>query len=718
MRFQRERRGVSEVVGIMVMLAVVVSLGVLVFALASGGMGSLSQGYATAMKGKADALSEKFAVEQVTFTLGPAVVQSNYVSNCNSINCGGTFSSVTSGDILTFGLGWSGQSPPSTPADTLGSVFTLGVSKWGYGSPTSSSPLTIGTSTTNAATYYPIESKVFFCQTRYWAFYTDGTSIVFRTSTDGITWTSTTTVRAGTIGYDFSAWVDCANTKVYYVWSSEGTTMTHRAGTLNTGGTITWDGSSEATITSTYGTNTDPTITKDTSGILWIATNTLHTTATVGNYVEVWKCTISGTNCETASNWSDSTNILATSESTSDGVGPIIRPLTSGKLSLTYGKGVSASYTGVQGIRTYSGATWSSETTTTSSYLNGGTSGVAIADTTYFAGITSTGTILYWSCAYPCSSTPTETTISSATTNVQVQISSDNSQQLLVLYGTGGSSSSILYEYSTNGGTSWSGQQTLASSESVRAYSLTGSVTTGNGNFQILWTSNTSTYNVRFATISFPTSYSYIWYATAASTGADTMTATFSSAVTGSVSLYEISGATTIGYQSSTGSDVGSTTASVTSFTPASNSLVIGNAETASNTFTAGTGYTLVGTCNSVYGCGEYQTGVGTATTVPFTLGSSAPWVESAISFGPTQGADVYVRNVGTISTTLVSVYVTDQTTNTFVSAFTMSTAVNVGTFADIRYTTLTFAVTHGHTYSFIVTTSLGNSVIYNAKAA
>src|SRR5207247_2883303 len=134
------------------------------------------------------------------------------------------------------------------------------------------------------------------------------------------------------------------------------------------------------------------------------------------------------------------------------------------------------------------------------------------------------------------------------------------------------------------------------------------------------------------------TSYSYIWYAKAVSSGADTITASFGAAVTGSVSVYEISRATTTSPATSTGSSsAGSTAVSVTSFTPTTNSFVIGNAETSSSTssFTAGSGYTLSGTCSSVFGCGEYQTGVSSGTTVPFTLGVSAPWVESAISFTP-----------------------------------------------------------------------------------
>src|SRR5204862_330302 len=99
------------------------------------------------------------------------------------------------------------------------------------------------------------------------------------------------------------------------------------------------------------------------------------------------------------------------------------------------------------------------------------------------------------------------------------------------------------------------------------------------------------------------TYYSYIWYATAASSGADTITATFGQTVTGSVSIYELSGYSTTGITTGTGSSSGgSTSASVTSFTPGLSSIVIGNVETSSTTLTAGAGFTIAnsGTCSSV----------------------------------------------------------------------------------------------------------------------
>ena len=59
----------------------------------------------------------------------PTLVQSKYTSNCASSLCGlGFTSNVATGNTLAFALGWVNQSPPSTPTDTLGDTYTLGVS--------------------------------------------------------------------------------------------------------------------------------------------------------------------------------------------------------------------------------------------------------------------------------------------------------------------------------------------------------------------------------------------------------------------------------------------------------------------------------------------------------------------------------------------------------------------------------------------------------------
>ncbi len=134
------------------------------------------------------------------------------------------------------------------------------------------------------------------------------------------------------------------------------------------------------------------------------------------------------------------------------------------------------------------------------------------------------------------------------------------------------------------------------------------------------------------------TYYSYMWYATAGSTGSDTISASFGQSVAGSVSIYELSSVTATGLLSETGSSFSNSgSTSVTSMTPSASSVVIGNTESASTGYTVGSGYTLSGTCSSpsVTGCGEYQLGVGSATTVPMTISPISPWVEVALAFAP-----------------------------------------------------------------------------------
>src|SRR5437588_2199307 len=167
--------------------------------------------------------------------------------------------------------------------------------------------------------------------------------------------------------------------------------------------------------------------------------------------------------------------------------------------------------------------------------------------------------------------------------------------------------------------------------------------------------------------------YSYIWYSTAASSGADTITAAFGSTVAGSVSIYELNGVSTTSPVTSTGgSSTSQSGSSVTSMTPALNSLVIGNVEGGSTTSTAGSGYTLNAACTSVGGCSEYQVGLSSATTVPTSLSPSVPWVEAAIAFAPplvtyysyiwyaaaaASGADTITATFGSTVTGSVSIY-------------------------------------------------------------
>jgi len=215
-----------------------------------------------------------------------------------------------------------------------------------------------------------------------------------------------------------------------------------------------------------------------------------------------------------------------------------------------------------------------------------------------------------------------------------------------------------------------------------------------------------------FTPLTSNTYYSYLWYATAGSSGADTISANFGSTVAGSVSIYEISGVTATGLLSQTGSSASSQSATaVTSMTPTAGSVVIGNAESTSTTYTAGSGYTLSGTCSTVPGCGEYQTGVGSATTVPLSISPSAPWVEVAVAFAPTttnyysyiwyataatSGADTVTAAFGSTVTGSVSLYeITGYTTSGVLSS-TGSSTTSSTTSGVTSYTPATDSFTLG----------------------
>jgi flagellin-like protein len=94
--------------------------------------------------------------------------------------------------------------------------------------------------------------------------------------------------------------------------------------------------------------------------------------------------------------------------------------------------------------------------------------------------------------------------------------------------------------------------------------------------------------------------------------------------------------------------------------------------------------------------------------------------MQVVFSFSGAPGASVYVRNVGTISSILVSVYIVDQSTGAFVKQVPLTAAqgtLNAGTVLDVTNTLLSFTPSHGNAYSFTVTSNLGNSVTFDAEA-
>lgn len=101
----------------------------------------------------------------------------------------------------------------------------------------------VGTSTSSTALATNAQSyNVFWSEGRYWVFYSDGTNLVYKTSTNGETWTDTTTIFSGvTSGLGYS--VDLADSKIHAAYSvvELNNPLYYRMGTPNSNGSISWD---------------------------------------------------------------------------------------------------------------------------------------------------------------------------------------------------------------------------------------------------------------------------------------------------------------------------------------------------------------------------------------------------------------------------------------------------------------------------------------------
>jgi hypothetical protein len=137
--------------------------------------------------------------------------------------------------------------------------------------------------------------------------------------------------------------------------------------------------------------------------------------------------------------------------------------------------------------------TWSPTVSPPSSYAVASSSATEIGNTIYFAGLTSSQGVNFFTYTIGAASTSSETVISSSAQSWQVTIS-QVSRTLQIFYGSG----SNIYEiFSVNEGASFSTTQTVSTAQT----SITGltSAYSGEG---VAWISGTSTYNLEFFALS------------------------------------------------------------------------------------------------------------------------------------------------------------------------------------------------------------------------
>jgi len=270
---------------------------------------------------------------------------------------------------------------------------------WVYGNELSftTSPL-VGTTIATVATFCPHQRKSFYANGRFWVFYSDGTNMVYRTSTDGVTWSNATVVRGCVYGQYFSVWFD--GTYLHYVYASGGY-IYYRRGTPNSDGTITWS-ADEQTVSTTYNRVYFPMVSVDSNGYVWIGYNDSNYPFVIrsGNNDGTWGTTPSGFPYQ-LSTTADSGWIVS------------VIPLTSGKMLAVYAYGGAT----VKAKR-WDGSAWGTEVATTSA-INYGYyhSCVAQGDDVHLVFLkASTYDIIYTKYTYSSNSFGTETTLQTGAT--------------------------------------------------------------------------------------------------------------------------------------------------------------------------------------------------------------------------------------------------------------------------------------------------------------
>lgn len=175
--------------------------------------------------------------------------------------------------------------------------------------------------------------------------------ILYATSTDGSSWSSSTTVRSATCGDEFSVWFD--GTYVHYAWAWI-SNIFYRRGTPNADGTISWS-AAEQEVDLSPSNASYAMVSVDSNGYAWVAY------IDNNNYARVIK---SGNNNGT---WG-TTPAGFPHELTSDGIVwyPSIIPLTSGRMLAVYGRGIATLR-----VKRWNGSNWSIEKASSTQLGNG-----------------------------------------------------------------------------------------------------------------------------------------------------------------------------------------------------------------------------------------------------------------------------------------------------------------------------------------------------------
>ena len=219
---------------------------------------------------------------------------------------------------------------------------------------------------------YAFQRKIIYDAGHWWYFYAYGGNLVYRTSSDGGSWSSETQTGAqASDGWHFSVWHNSPNISLVTVLTST-QYLYYRKGTLNSAGTITWSADlqtiasgSEISTTTNY-----PTIAEDSGGYPYVTYGTQTTN------LSMTKSDLKNGTWSTTSGYPIQLN-----DNSISNVYGVVLPLTSQKMVALY-RGLGTVFKS----RIYNGTSWlTEEQASTSSVQSAFFSAVTIGDNVYLA---------------------------------------------------------------------------------------------------------------------------------------------------------------------------------------------------------------------------------------------------------------------------------------------------------------------------------------------
>jgi hypothetical protein len=332
----------------------------------------------------------------------------------------------------------------------------------------------------------PNQRKVVLARGLFWAFFSDGKDLAFRTSLDGNRWNPMvgTKIKTGRTAESVSIWHDNNTDEIHYSRQRHGDRVLELGrGNLNSNGSVSWHDVPLLIETKFNGQFPGTFICTSARNEIWAGTTTLDGEG--HRHTEVWKSDGPSAELTYDVNFGPKTAIRP----------PVILP-TDGGVQLIYGRTHQSDILFITSTR--DGKEWASPVSPTGKFCLGGAA--VLGKRLYYCG-PSEGTCRFF--VFENDTKTMENDLVLEPSNViQATMATDGDGRLVAIYTSKGAGCAIFYRLSTDLGETWDERKTLVEGESITGFSLTSSKDIRNGTIGVSWTSGVrSPFKVKFAKI-------------------------------------------------------------------------------------------------------------------------------------------------------------------------------------------------------------------------